>query len=80
MRVVRNAAPLSVCAHLIPTSYSFSMFLSPTFPIAINLFLAFLKFPVPIGPVSPWPFLLGPLSSLLAVVAFPGRAVACSHL
>lgn len=57
-------------AHLIPTCHGLSMFLSPTFPITINLFLAFLKFLVPIGP----------LSSLLAVVAFPGRAVACSHL
>lgn len=49
-------------------------------PVAINLFLPLLKFLVLIGPVSLWSFLLGLLSSLLAIVAFPGRAVACSHL
>lgn len=66
MRVVRGSAPLSLSHPHFPR-----FFLRPTFPIAVSM--ASPKFLVPIGSVSPWPFLLGPLSSSLALWPSQGR-------
>lgn len=59
-------------AHLALSHPHFArFFLRPTFPIAVSM--ASPKFLVPIGPVDPRPFLLGPLSSSLAVMTSQGR-------